>query len=391
MSHSNPALVDPILDYLELKNAGDLNISPVVLSPQMGHPSLWRQAPGDSFSDWKIILVADEDDATTNSIQDISTDCKKLNDDEQTIRNGNGRYDSTTMATFHVHKFILANASYYFHSQFSQHQETIEKTTSTSTIQLHRNAFQAFPVFLDYLYNSQIGRMSFSQENAVALRHLAMYFGVDVLLNDITGLIIADLNRRKSRVIFQEHANVFNDEKLMEALKTFKERQNILLPIAESTSKNLLENVEKYLTRDTYDILKNWLYISRYMDSDFQDAFFAAKNAEKFPVFFVSGAGLTKANGHYKLIGIYSDDATTLSYSNGVCKVNRFSDDPYDEDNSDYFWEFYLDNYLQDMGIELYSNYSTSDQPPTTGWKARESPYDPAPTCITSLNSNLCL
>ena len=378
-------MTDPIQDYLDNscdKNAGDVTVSPELAPPpRIRQPSLWRQEPCHSFSDWKIILVTDEDDAATSSIQDTSIDCKELG--EPIISNNDEiiKCDSSTMdasiTTFHVHRCILAHVSSYFHSQFSQHLDTMEKTTSTSTIRLQRNAVQAFPVFLDYLYSTQIGRASFSRENAVALRHLAMYFGVDVLLKDITSVILADLNRPESRVIFQEEAHVFNDEKLLEALKTFKVHQNILLPLAETTYDSLAEDVDRYLTEDYDAVIKSWLYISRYMDSD-HDAFFAARNAENFPDIFVGGAGVEKVNGHYKLVGTRNDVGY---YSNGVCMI--FREAPH-ENQPLHTWSFDF-NYGK-SGTTIYFCRSDSDQPPTTGWEEEdEDLYAPPPTCIIPL------
>jgi len=105
---------------------------------------LWRQDPAESFSDWEIV---------------ISCNGGKLK-------------------TFHVHKTSLAKGprqSQYFAAQFRAC--TRENNDNTSRIDLASSAFNAFPIFLDYMYTgSFMGGVN--RDNAVALRHLATYFRV---------------------------------------------------------------------------------------------------------------------------------------------------------------------------------------------------------------------
>jgi hypothetical protein len=70
-------------------------------------------------------------------------------------------------------------------------------------------------VFLDYVYNIVSGRLGFEPSNAVALRHLAIYFGVDTLLKDISELILIDIRNEASRDDYYNTAKIFNDDKLL--------------------------------------------------------------------------------------------------------------------------------------------------------------------------------
>jgi hypothetical protein len=117
---------------------------------------------------WTIVLIAHNDH------EQIDQDNQEISSDHSTKRQKMGYH-----IPYHVHRCILFHVSSYFKSLFSTQIETVEQRNSTSTIHLHPKALQAFPIFLDYLYNSEEGRLSFCRKHAVALRHLAIYFGVD--------------------------------------------------------------------------------------------------------------------------------------------------------------------------------------------------------------------
>jgi len=58
--------------------------------------------------------------------------------------------------------------------------EMKESQTHTWTLTLHQHAKKVFPVFLDCLCSPPaMGILGINVSNAVALRHLRNYFGVD--------------------------------------------------------------------------------------------------------------------------------------------------------------------------------------------------------------------
>lgn len=118
-------------------------------------------------------------------------------------------------------KRLFMFVSVYFKSQFTQ-VDSVEQRNSVSTIRLSTKAIQAFTVFMDYLYSPEHGRLGFCRENAVALRHLAMYFGVDVLFKEITDIILADMKTKHAGKLFYEMSSLFNDTKLKEAIRMQK-------------------------------------------------------------------------------------------------------------------------------------------------------------------------
>lgn len=107
--------------------------------------------------------------------------------------------------------------------------QTVEQNTKTSTVRLHPRAIKALPVFLDCIYNYEQGRLSYCRDDANALRHLSIYFGADMLLEDITDIIMKDFINKESRESFQNDAIVFRDEMLLEAIKIQSKRLSLRL------------------------------------------------------------------------------------------------------------------------------------------------------------------
>ena len=214
-------LNDPIQAYLDgpskdVEDDGDEELSTSVESNLEDHHTLlWRQDPDHSFSDWKIVLSIGEHAPTTGGGSKELTTNESGNKRRKTEGANERKWGSSygnhaSKNTFHVHRNILASVSVYFRSQFSAHTNTIEQKNATSAIVLHQQAIGAFPVFLDYLYNPNHARKSLSFYcYVVALRHLAMYFGVDTLLKDITDIILQSLNMKVLREIFSEKAYIY--------------------------------------------------------------------------------------------------------------------------------------------------------------------------------------
>jgi hypothetical protein len=221
------SLNDPLDAFLQSHGEVESKISCTISSreaDQMRHTLLWRHDPEASFSDWKIILETDDADTencnekttaedekesdnprnnehandgeTNDDVEEQKKTNEEQDDDYYTDADSESDFsdlnteDENPATTFHVHRNILASVSKYSQSQFSKHNQTSEQKTQTSIIKLHPVAIEAFPVFLDYLYSWPLGKLGFRRSNAVALRHLALYFGVDILLKDISELIL---------------------------------------------------------------------------------------------------------------------------------------------------------------------------------------------------------
>jgi hypothetical protein len=96
----------------------------------------WRLDPDTSFSDWTVVIEE----------------------------------EGGKSASYHVHKCVLAagnRKSDYFRNVFRS--GLAESLSSTSNISLQRSAAAAFPVMLDYMYNS--GTYLFAAKNIVPLRY----------------------------------------------------------------------------------------------------------------------------------------------------------------------------------------------------------------------------
>jgi hypothetical protein len=130
----------------------------------------WRLDPDTTFSDWTIVI--EEEDGTS--------------------------------VTYNVHQCMLY-ASDYFNNVFRI--GLAESLSSTSKISLHPLAATAFPVMLDYMYDSR--KQLFTVENAAALRHLALYFGVKSLFQDATLFIERRLHFEERSVQFFGARSIF--------------------------------------------------------------------------------------------------------------------------------------------------------------------------------------
>mmetsp|Transcript_21677 Transcript_21677/g.31058 ORF Transcript_21677/g.31058 Transcript_21677/m.31058 type:complete len:574 (-) Transcript_21677:133-1854(-) len=350
VSCERPKVNDPLQDYLDRKTSDvrctdeeskeeklskDTKIYASTES-EMCRTLLWRQEKNLSYSDWTLILVAKDED----SVESVSDG------------NANGKTDKQgTM--FHVHRGILTGWSMYFRSLFGN---ILHAKLGFCTIELHPNSIQAFPVFLDFLYNPKLGRSAFSRENIVSLRHLAMFFGVDMLLKDTADLIVADIKRNDSREIYQEDASSFHDEKLLEAIIMQNTRQESLLSVAFALFGVLEENPMRYFQEEN-ELLSAWKHILRNVDLH-HDAFFVANNAGKYPDICFCGAGLKQVNGVYKLSGTCDNVG---DYTNGVCSLFRNS----------HGWNIsfgYFDMESEWISVDLYTCESHSDYPPSEGW-----------------------
>jgi len=146
-----------------------------------------------------------------------------------------------------------------------------------------------------------------------------MYFGVGMLLKDITDIIVTDIKRRDSRKIFFLEAKIFYDDKLLEAIKPQDMHQESLVALAPVVHKVMTDNALTVPSTNDSDAISAWKHIMANLDCD-HDPFFAAKKADHFASVCATGAGYAHANGIYKLVA--SSDGVG-EYSNGICILYR--------------------------------------------------------------------
>jgi hypothetical protein len=129
------SLNDPLDEFLQSRGKLNSKISCNIslrAAEQMRQTLLWRQDPGDSFSDWKIVL---EIDAANKEIVSVMNENKSDIDDNEELIAGDDQNKSTASTnnnhdgisnqstettllttTFYVHQCILASESTYFRS-----------------------------------------------------------------------------------------------------------------------------------------------------------------------------------------------------------------------------------------------------------------------------------
>jgi len=164
----------------------------------------WRLDPEKSLSDYRIIITTSHED-TPQSKKTSSTTKKK---------------SSKSGEVYHVHKSMLAigpHNSLYFARLFLSETELSENASNTSSVELEPSAAKAFPKMLDFIYSSQKGKASgVTSQDAVPLRYLASYFGVEALFEEVNAFIRNDLKFTNAPIYVTE-ALTYNDEKILDA------------------------------------------------------------------------------------------------------------------------------------------------------------------------------
>jgi hypothetical protein len=105
-------------------------------------------------------------------------------------------------------------------------------------------------VFWDYVYNGTLGKLGVERSNAVALRHLAIYFGVDSLMKDITELILLDFRNESFQKEYNNHATFFNEKKLLLGLTLQHAISEILWCVVPGIYSMIYERPEVILKED---------------------------------------------------------------------------------------------------------------------------------------------
>jgi BTB/POZ domain len=171
--------------------------------PRADPPKLsWRLTPEESYSDW-IIEIQHE------SVEDDTVEADDQNADHE-LRS---RCD-----IYHVHRAILANGprfSQYFKQLFVSN--TVENTNQTSFIRLEPVAASVFPAMLDFVYDCDKDVAVKNPKEAVALRHLANYFGIRELFENVNSEFIQQNISIKTAFEYMEEATKYHEISLRDA------------------------------------------------------------------------------------------------------------------------------------------------------------------------------
>ena len=167
----------------------------------------WRSDPEFNLSDWTVVVT------TKASRSDVPVTGD---------RDGNKVADVETVPVewseviYHVHKAILGigpRSSEYFLNVF-RNKNMSEFKSATSRLHLEESAGKAFPAMLDFMYNNS--DVSATTETAVALRHLANYFGMPNLFESVNKFIENDMDKYNIHIYLDE-AILYNDDIIMDA------------------------------------------------------------------------------------------------------------------------------------------------------------------------------
>ena len=159
-------------------NKGDSEEGDEALEQQLS----WRMSSEESLSDWTLIITTTQGACVSN---------------EQ----------------YHLHRPILAVGpckSDYFAAVFRMPMK--ERTTNTSDIKLDKDAADAVPLMLDFMYTQELGMIT--AEQAVSLRYLAEYFRIKLLHRKVMAFINDDMNITNVHRYVQS-AKIFYDTKIL--------------------------------------------------------------------------------------------------------------------------------------------------------------------------------
>ena len=189
----------------------------------------WRSNPETNFSDWTIIVNSSSKSQVDNDGND--NDEKKQGDlNHQRKEEFEGAYK--TIDTYHVHKAVIGLGQRGFRSNAGLHLK--ESQSSTSILSLDSSEAKAFPFMLDFMYTNPLSKncdVKATSDIAVALRHLANYFGVPTLYDNVTEFIEHDLNLSNIQVYIEEAMKYHDDTILDGAISLIVENWNEVLVV----------------------------------------------------------------------------------------------------------------------------------------------------------------
>ena len=185
--------------------AFDLDEGNWVAKPEFSEKLSWRGDPATTFSDWCIVIVAEE----PTGLVAVT---------EAAVLGGH---------TFHVHRAILSQgprASGYFHTLLST--QMAETTNQQSTIELPLSCAKVFSSMLDFIYGEEL-RASYT--DAVPLMELARRFQVPAMGKDLGARLNGMLQDPKNAPVILAHAIDLNLDKVLSAtLKVMAKNYNQL-------------------------------------------------------------------------------------------------------------------------------------------------------------------
>ena len=155
----------------------------------------WRTTPGKSLSDWTLTITSKAIPA--------------------------GGKEENRVHAYHVHKTYLAigpRSSVYFEHLFQENNSSTTTTTptnNTTNLEFEASSADAMPAMLDFMY-SATEDVKATSANAVALRHLAHYFGIPELFANVNTFVQSDLSPITSPIYLSESA-IYYDEQIMNA------------------------------------------------------------------------------------------------------------------------------------------------------------------------------
>ena len=210
----------------KLKDLGAYEGPLDIENSQDGTGLTWRSDPDANFSDWSVVVN------TPRTFSGDTNEEKKEEDLQVQRQTGAKESNNAGLAQsispsrlltveYHVHKAVIGlgpRGSQYFLNVFRM-KGLRESDSSTTTLQLQPSAAKAFPVMLDYMYTNPLSRDSdveATSDTAVALRHLANYFGVPTLHTSVNEFIDSDLNASNVHIYLKE-AQIYHDDKLIDA------------------------------------------------------------------------------------------------------------------------------------------------------------------------------
>ena len=164
---------------------------------------LWRLPSEESYSDWKI-----EIHSIPSSCEDVTTE------DEGRIQ----RDEACSPTIYYVHRGILAGGprhSQYFKQLFLSN--TLETTNQISVIELEQTAADVFPAMLDFMYESSKDVVVENPIEATALRHLANYFGIRELFENVNTMFIKSNLSSETAFVYMEEATKYHEIALRNA------------------------------------------------------------------------------------------------------------------------------------------------------------------------------
>ena len=173
--------------------AFDLDEGNWVAKPEFSEKLSWRGDPATTFSDWCIVIVAEEPTGLV-----AVTEAAELEDH-----------------TFHVHRAILSQgprASGYFHTLLST--QMAETTNQQSTIELPLSCAKVFSSMLDFIYGEQL-RVTCT--GAVPLMELARRFQLPAMGKDLGARLNGMLKDPKNAPVILAHAIDLNLDKVLSA------------------------------------------------------------------------------------------------------------------------------------------------------------------------------